>query len=731
MALLIGVLILAGQWISQWITTDVLAETIRLREIDKISTVAKMMEAFIDGNKDEAKATARMLATDRTVLGAMDKSPGVRRAQLAQRLDEIYALDEIQSLEVTDSNEVVLYRAHDRNHFGDANALVWGVSETLTSGTGSLTSQRIKTGVLIQATEPIHLSGRVVGSLTAGVALDNAFFEDLGRQLGAKLALLNRQDVVAGDPDLLASAQIDMNGVTEAFESKVPVYRVDAVSHHTSVYLPVVMVDEAYVVMAHLDSTDAYRLAAQGSQRSLLLTTLTLLGSLVVGFITLRLVMNPLLKLRHRAEQTALELTGEAIVQNDRNEVRSVVKVLDTLTERLVHRNADLLLEKEKAEAANKAKSQFLATMSHEIRTPLNGVLGLAELLQSSKLDAEQTSFVAGITSAGKSLHVLLSDILDLARIEEGQLTIERADFDPRQLCLDIAQVHHVMASKRNLTLLTDFTTMPCNWANGDPNRLRQVLSNLLANAMKFTEQGTVNFTAQQIPAPDADPRTWCRFTVQDSGIGMTLEAQANLFQRFTQADASTTRRYGGSGLGLSICKNLVTMMEGHIHIVSSLGKGSRVWFDLPLDKAQSARPSTSDVQPITPLTTQAQGMRILVAEDNLINQVVIRNLLEQRGAVVTLAENGQLALALAQSNTFDLIFMDCQMPVMDGLEATRLIRAWENTQPERVPMPIVALTANAMASDRDACLAAGMTDFTTKPIKGEVLARIFELYKP
>jgi CheY-like chemotaxis protein len=210
----------------------------------------------------------------------------------------------------------------------------------------------------------------------------------------------------------------------------------------------------------------------------------------------------------------------------------------------------------------------------------------------------------------------------------------------------------------------------------------------------------------------------------------MDESTQTRLFQRFAQADSSMTRRYGGSGLGLVICKNLVESMGGQIHVKSAHGQGSSFWFELPLDAALQASPVECASEWARVVPAETPGLRVLVVEDNLINQMVIRSLLEQRGANVTMADNGQLGLEAAKSQAFDLVFMDCQMPVMDGFEATRQIRTWEKTQQGRTPVPIVALTANVQDSDREACLAAGMSDFTTKPIKGEVIDRILASYR-
>jgi signal transduction histidine kinase/ActR/RegA family two-component response regulator len=731
LAVLIGVLVMAGQVIAQWTASDVLSETLRLREIDKIKTIANQIAARIDQIKEQVHADAKLLASDHTVVDAMQRTDPQRLVPLAHRLGEALNTNEAKVLELVDLNETVLFSAQDgkKSQNVQDSASNWGVSEVLTGGIGMLASNRTANGVVIQAIEPIKAGAQVLGALSGGIVLNDVFFQKLSRQLGAELLLLGQGGVISSQSDNL-SASFDKKGMEEAFLSKIPVFRVNADSHFTSVYLPIVIVDEAYVILARIDSSDAYQLRDEGRRHSLWGALITLLGSLAVGFIALRVALQPLQQLRQRSLQSAVELTGQAIVEDDSNEVRSVVKVLDTLTERLIHRNTELSLEKDRAEAANQAKSQFLSTMSHEIRTPLNGVLGLTELLQHTRLDAEQARFVTAIGSAGKALHGLLSDILDLAKIEEGQLSIEHIDFDPRQLCTDIADVYREIAALQNLKLATDFSQLDCDWVCADPTRLRQVLSNLLGNAIKFTEQGQIDFSAQKINSPEGDARLWCRFTVTDSGIGMTPAVLAGLFQRFSQADASTTRRYGGSGLGLSICKHLIEIMGGQVHVTSTLGQGSRFWFDVPLAVARSERPVAPTAATVQTATLIAQDMHVLVAEDNLVNQMVVRSLLEKRGATVTIAENGQLAFEQLQSNQFDLVFMDCQMPVMDGFESTRQIRAWELTHPNRIPIPIIALTANVQDSDRQACFAVGMTDFITKPIKGEVLDRIFQTYK-
>ena len=397
------------------------------------------------------------------------------------------------------------------------------------------------------------------------------------------------------------------------------------------------------------------------------------------------------------------------------------------LEHRVVDRTRELEIAKSAAEVANRAKSQFLANMSHEIRTPMNGVLGMSELLLlDARLTESQLAYVRAIHSSGDALLTLINDILDFLKVEAGKLALDTQDVDIHALGQDLARLVMPKAGANGIALTCQIAAEVPQWLRVDSGRLRQILLNLLANALKFTKHDTVSLSMETEPSAAASAATHSRirFAVVDSGIGISDAAQARLFQPFTQADASTTRQFGGSGRGLALCKQLAALMGGSIGMQSMLGSGSRFWLTVELERCSVAVVQARRRAPIVRAAHSAAipfpGVKILVAEDNTLNQTVARMMLEALGCEVTLAYDGREAVAACQTTSFAAVLMDCQMPNLDGFEATRAIRALEAKGLAK--MPIIALTANAMARDREHCLAAGMDDYLAKPLKRAAL---------
>ena len=441
-------------------------------------------------------------------------------------------------------------------------------------------------------------------------------------------------------------------------------------------------------------------------------------------------------RLLHKDGSYRWILARGTVIKNEADLSSRIMGIHLDVTDRKIAEE-QLRLAKEAAEAANLAKSQFLANMSHEIRTPMNGVLGMAELLLRSKLDDKERHLVQSIQRSGTALLSIINDILDFSKIEAGKLQLEAIPFEVRRTIREAVELSAPAAQKKQLKLSWIIDEDVPMHLLGDPIRLRQILVNLVGNSVKFTDRGSIRVSVACEKQPDE--HYGLSIAVRDTGIGVAAEQQAHIFDAFSQADGSTTRKYGGTGLGLAIVKQLVTLMRGRIELESRLGEGSTFRFTALFTRCEPVQHSDSLPEVATTVRVaqtdqhaQSQSeMHILLVEDNPVNREVASGMLETFACRIDFAENGREALTATETKKYDLVFMDCQMPEMDGLTATRLIRERESKAMSvaSVPrVPIVALTAHAMQGDRELCLAAGMDDYLTKPFTltqlEQVLAR-------
>jgi signal transduction histidine kinase/ligand-binding sensor domain-containing protein/CheY-like chemotaxis protein len=452
------------------------------------------------------------------------------------------------------------------------------------------------------------------------------------------------------------------------------------------------------------------------------------LGSIIMTLVLGRLMWR---RRTHRLEAERLRLE-KAVLERTRELSKEKQRVVEEKV-RVEQQNREIERLLTEAQHASRLKSEFLANMSHEIRTPMNGILGMTDLVMTTALTAEQRDYLDTARLSAKSLLTILNDVLDFSKIEAGRLDLNPIEFSLRQCVTETWKMLRVEASEKGLALeWAAAGSVPDNLV-GDPDRLRQVLYNLLGNAIKFTAQGGVFLTIEG--EPPLEGGAVLRFAIRDTGIGVPRDKQQLIFEAFRQADGSTTRKYGGTGLGLAICSRLVEMMGGSIQVDSEVGRGSTFSFTVrcataPL--AASTKPTDSasltnmlDAAGTGEIAARRASLRILLAEDNPVNQRLAMRLLERRGHQVDLATSGREAIGWAERQSFDLILMDVQMPDMDGLEATAVIRELEKQRGGRTP--IVALTAHTMKGDRERCLAAGMDNYINKPIDAVTFLEIVE----
>ncbi len=481
-----------------------------------------------------------------------------------------------------------------------------------------------------------------------------------------------------------------------------------------------------------------------------------------------RIVVTPLATLRNKITSLASKdtLPAEKISQSQSNELLLALESFDVMEEEIRQHQSELedkvrdrthwlqetndrleseveerqrteqhlLTAKVEAEQASRSKSEFLATVSHEIRTPMNGVVGMTNLLLESPLDDEQLEYTQSIRNSADHLLLLINDILDISKLEAGVSRLEVNSFNLPDLITSVTSVQKPKATSKGLELKTEIDPQLPEWVRSDPTRLRQILFNLIGNAIKFTDEGHIKISVAPL-MPREGTTQWIKCSVEDTGIGVSVEDQERIFDRFTQADGSASRKHGGVGLGLSIAKRLSKQMDGEIGLESTPENGSLFWFTIPLEVAKSApAPEMTTISsdhdktaPTYPDISETP-LHILVAEDNKINQMLLLKFLTKRGHRTEIAINGIEALNYVENNSPDIILMDIQMPEMDGIEATKAIRALDG---HKAKIPIIAVTANAMKGDRDSYIAAGMNDYVAKPVDFKKLMEVIKTYAP
>jgi signal transduction histidine kinase len=667
--------------------------------------------------------------------------------QVMQRLDKELDMDIFQ---VTDVEGVVINDTHNPGARGKPSEYM--EMPDFKNGKDILIFGESAGGGSILAGVPAMWGQEFIGAIIIGTIINDNFVARMAKAADVQLTFGTAKGVLASSLDSDRRGHLDFQSITKSLDQKKNIRKYIADTNKVITYAPFNMADTLLALVVEFD-TDEFVLLTEGSKKAYyrIFLTVVLVAILTGAGLTLFMI-SPLKKLQMKAETTVKDISGRDISQSRADEVRSLVRSFDVMVEtvnthlserakaekelqeahdelekKVTERTAELstsnkLLSQavDEARAADDAKGKFVAKVSHEIRTPMHGIIGLTDLLLNTPLKADQEEYLSMLRRSADSLLTVINDILDFSKIEAEKLFLEPANFSLRSMLNDAVTPLSVKAENKGVSLVVDVKQNVPDLIVGDPVRLGQVLINLAGNAVKFTDKGSITVTVEK--DREYGDEVWLHFYVSDTGRGMSEDQTEVIFDAFTQADSGT----GGTGLGLSISSSIVKMMRGELHVRSSLGEGSTfhfcVPFNLPPVEAEKAVANPAPEMPS--VAARGKGLNILLVEDNIVNLTLAMGILEKGGHSVKIAYSGVDAVEAMIKQSFDLVLMDVRMPVMNGLEATKIIRKRE--QELGIHTPIIAMTASAMKADRDACIHAGMDDFVAKPVSAaELLDRV------
>jgi signal transduction histidine kinase len=749
------VVTLGAAWSLYHVQMRALADSLATSERRQVEYTYHVVDTLVRRESDRLLTLSRLFAQDQIMVEAVTRASGDRDdvGELERYMSHLFAELDVDYFYVTDLQQRVLYRAHASDRRGDRTT-DWGVYEALRGKIMPVVKETDATW-RINAFGPIRSKGEIIGCVMVGLQLGDAFAKHIARAGQCDVTLWKEHAILATSlparsrfaiNDALALDVVTQKG--QRYERLEP----PPVACHYSLLQ---IVDEVFCLIVSVDAGASTALLAQKRREAILVTSIVLLVALTGGTMFAMRLVQPLRRLRRGAVDAVRSITGKSVRDAHRDEVQNLVQAFQCMMDVIARHDSErelreILLREAKlaAEAASQAKTGFLANMSHEIRTPMTAILGFTEnLLEPGLSESDRLQAIHTIRRNGEHLLQIINGILDISKIEAHKLQIESVAFSPAQLIGEVHALMSIRAEERNLDFVVAYDGPVTETIRSDPTRLRQILVNLVGNAIKFTARGHVRLVTRLVTGETGGPVI--RFDVIDTGAGLTPEQVALLFQPFTQADSSTTRSFGGTGLGLTISKRLAVLLGGDILVTSQLGRGSTFSVVIgtgPLDGVNMVEPALPGTKPEQLATTSGESeatkldCRILLAEDGADNQRLITFILRKAGATVTIAENGRIAVdtvlgaraARAQHGAaegssspgletssdkrqppepFDVVLMDMQMPVMDGYEATAVLRSNGYTG------PIIALTAHAMAGDRDICIQAGCDDYATKPI--------------